>query len=83
MSLVVAPVAGLWAGVSMPNPPGNGPGVGQVPVGVLVPVSISVVAARALARTGWPEAAAWAFASLVATGALLVFLIWAVSFIEG
>jgi hypothetical protein len=79
LSLVVAPVAGLWAGGSMPNPPGNGPGIGQVLVGVLIPISVSVGAARIVSRATWMEASVWAFASLVVAGALLVLLLWIAS----
>jgi hypothetical protein len=82
LSLIVAPVAGLWAATKMTNPPGNGPGTGQVVVGVLVPISVSVAAARSLGRTGWTEAVAWAFASLVVIGALLALAIWIASSID-
>jgi hypothetical protein len=79
LSLVVAPVGGLWAAVSLPNPPGTGPGIGQAVVGVLIPVSVSVGAARSLAQAGWGEAVVWAFASLAVVGVLLLLVFWIAS----
>ena len=79
LSLIVAPVAGLWAAVSLPNPPGTGPGLGQVVVGVLIPVTVSVGAAKGGARTGWAEAVLWAFASLAVVGVLLLLAFWIAS----
>jgi hypothetical protein len=73
--LVIAPPLGLWAGGSMPNPPGNGPGAGQVVVGVAVPLLLTLVAAR-VARIRSFETGAWAVASLALTGALVLLLIW-------
>jgi hypothetical protein len=76
--LVVAPLIGVWAGGSMPNPPGNGPGVGQVVVGVAIPVVFAFLASR-FARVGRVEATLWTVASLAATGGLVLSLIWFVS----
>lgn len=79
LSLVVAPIAALWAANSLPNPPGTGPGVGQAVVGVLIPVFVSVGAARSLARADWVEAVVWAFASLAVVGVLLLLVFWIAS----
>lgn len=76
--LVVAPVLGVWAGASMPNPPGNGPGLGQLVVGVAVPAALAFVAGR-LARVRRFAAVFWIVASLAATGVLVLFLVWFVS----
>ena len=73
--LCVAPVLGVWAGGSMPNPPGNGPGGGQLLVGVAVPVFLTFVLA-AVARVRPLEAVAWTVVSLAVTGGLVVFLVW-------
>jgi hypothetical protein len=75
--LIVAPILGVWAGGSMPNPPGNGPGTWQVVVGVAVPALIASVAAL-VARVGHVKAAWWAIASLALTGGLVILLIWLV-----
>jgi hypothetical protein len=83
VSLVIAPIAGVVTAGSMPNPPGNGPGIGQVILGVLVPISLSTLVARGVARTKWFEAAVWAFVALIVTGVLVVALIVIVSSIEG
>jgi hypothetical protein len=72
--LVVGPVAGLLAANAATNPPGNGPGTAQVVLGIGVPAGLSFLAARLGARTT-PVAGAWALASVVATGALLLLLI--------
>ena len=76
--LIAAPLIGVWAGGSMPNPPGNGPVVVQVVVGVAVPVAFAFLASY-FARVGRVEATIWTVASLAATGALVLFLIWFVS----
>ena len=76
--LIIAPAIGVWAGGSMPNPPGNGPGVGQVAVGVVVPAALAFFASR-LARVGRLEATIWMVASLAATGGFVLFLIWFVA----
>jgi hypothetical protein len=76
--LLVAPVVGLACAGSMSNPPGNGPGVGQVMAGVVVPVSITCIAAL-IARMRLVDACLWTTASLVMTGALLVLLVWFVT----
>ena len=73
--LVVAPILGVWAGASMHNPPGNGPGAWQVVVGVGVPALIASVAA-VVARVGRAEVASWTIASLAATGGLLLLVVW-------
>jgi hypothetical protein len=59
----------------MPNPPGNGPGGGQVVVGIAVPAVLTfLTAAAAGIRSG--EAVGWAIAALAATGGLVLFLAW-------
>jgi hypothetical protein len=73
--LTIAPILGVWAGGSMPNPPGNGPGAGQVVVGVVVPLCVVLVAIIAL-RVGRDEGLLWAFGSVALTGALVLFLAW-------
>lgn len=73
--LVIAPILGIWAGGSMPNPPGNGPGEGQLLVGVAVPVFLTSIVAL-VARIGRVEAALWATASLVLTGGLVLVVVW-------
>jgi hypothetical protein len=78
--LVIAPILGVWAGGSMPNPPGNGPGAGQVAVGVAVPVCVTIVAGLA-ARIRTLEAAIWALASVGLTGGLIVFLMYFVEYV--
>jgi hypothetical protein len=75
MCLVGAPVLGVWAGGSMPNPPGNGPGGGQVVVAVAVPAILAFVSA-AVARIRPAGAALWAVASLAPTGGLVLVLLW-------
>ena len=59
VSLFVAPALGVWAGGSMPNPPGNGPGGGQVVVGIAVPAVLTFVTAAA-AHIRSREAVGWA-----------------------
>lgn len=72
--LLVAPVLGLVAANAATNPPGNGPGGMQVVLGAGVPALLSFVAAL-FARNGTLlRAGAWAFASVLATGALLLVL---------
>jgi hypothetical protein len=74
-SLVVAPILGVWAGASMHNPAGNGPGGWQVVVGVGVPALLASAAA-VVAGVGRAEVASWTIASLAATGGLLLLLVW-------
>jgi hypothetical protein len=74
---VVAPSAGIRAATAFPNPPGNGPGVSQVLAGVFVPAAVVALAAFVV-RARPAEAAAWALFALVATGGLLVLLMWIV-----
>jgi len=59
----------------MPNPAGNGPGSGQVLVGVAAPVCVAF-AACVLARVRAIEASLWAFASVALTGGLVLFLMY-------
>jgi len=73
--LVVASILGAWAAGSMPNPPGNGPGSGQVLVGLVVPVCVAL-AACVLARIRAIEASLWALASAALTGGLVLFLMY-------
>jgi hypothetical protein len=73
--LFVAPILGIWAGVSMHNPQGNGPGGWQVAVGIAVPALLAAAAA-VVARVGRAEAATWTIVSLAATGGLLLLLVW-------
>ena len=68
-ALLVAPLFGLVAGGSMPNPPGNGPGDGQLLVGIAVPVGLALLASR-VARVRAPEAILWAVTAVAATGVL-------------
>ena len=75
VSLLVAPVVGLACAGSMSNPPGNGPGPGQVMAGVGIPVSVTCIAAL-IARMRFSNACLWATASLVMTGALVVLLVF-------
>jgi hypothetical protein len=71
--LVIAPIFGVWAGGSMPNPPGNGPGAGQVAVGVAAPVCLTLVAS-VVARVRAVEASIWALVSVALTGGLILSL---------
>jgi hypothetical protein len=80
VSLVIAPILGIWAGGSMPNPPGNGPGTGQVVVGVAVPVCLTFVAS-VVARGRTLEASIWALASVALTGGLILFLAYFVEYV--
>ena len=73
--LVVAPILGVEAGGSMPNPPGNGPGSGQVLMGVVVPVCLAL-AACVFARVRAIEASLWALASVALTGGLALALMY-------
>lgn len=75
--LVIAPILGVWAGGSMPNPPGNGPGGEQLLLGVAVPAFLTFLVAL-VARIGRLEAALWTTASLAVTGGLVLFLAWLV-----
>jgi hypothetical protein len=63
------------AGGSLPNPPGSGPGAGQVIVGVAVPAILTFLGA-AVARIRFREALLWAVASLALTGGLALVLRW-------
>jgi hypothetical protein len=80
LCLLVAPILGVWAGGSMPNPPGNGPGSDQVFVGVLVPILVAS-AGSVLARIRAVEATIWALASVALTGGLIVFLVYFVEYV--
>lgn len=80
LCLIVAPILGGWAGGSMPNPPGNGPGSGQVLVGAVVPICVAL-AGSVLARTRAIEASLWALASVALTGGLVFFLGYFVEYV--
>jgi hypothetical protein len=80
LCLVVAPILGVWAGGSMPNPPGNGPGPGQVLVGIVVPILVAS-AGSVLAGIRAVEATIWALASVALTGGLIVFLMYLVEYV--
>jgi len=71
--LVAAAIAGVVAAGAARNPPGNGPGAAQVLLGVGVPAVLSgvVVWRDGGSRT---SLAAWALASVAATGLLLLLL---------
>jgi hypothetical protein len=75
--LIVGPIVGVWAGALMPNPPGNGPGSGQVIVGGVLPIFVAL-AGSALARIRALEASIWALASIASTGAIVLFLMYLV-----
>lgn len=75
-TVVVGSLAGLWAAATLPNPPGNGPGVGQVLAGVLVPVSVVSLTAVAV-RVRIAKTALAAGLSLAVTGGLLALFMWA------
>ncbi len=75
--LVAAPILGVWAGGSMANPPGNGPGVGQVVVGIGVPLCVALAATIA-SRIRGAERLLWAFGSVALTGALVLVAAWVV-----
>jgi hypothetical protein len=74
-SIIVAPIAGFRSAAALPNPPGNGPGAGQVVVCVLVPVAV-VLLAGLVARVRPAQAALWAFVGLVMTGLAFLFVMW-------
>ena len=78
VGLIVAPILGVWAGGSMPNPPGVGPGWGQLVVGAVVPAALTFAAAVRV-RAGRLEAGLWSVGSLAATGGLVLFLVWAIA----
>ena len=59
----------------MPNPPGNGPGAGQLVVGVALPAILTFITARA-ARLRPGELVLWEAASLASTAGLVLFLLW-------
>lgn len=64
----------------MPNPPGNGPGPGQVFVGVVVPILLAS-AGSVLAGIRAVEATIWALASVALTGGLVLFLMYFVEYV--
>jgi len=64
----------------MPNPPGNGPGSGQVFVGVVVPIGVAV-AGSVLAGIRAVEATIWALASVALTGGLVLFVMYFVEYV--
>jgi hypothetical protein len=64
----------------MPNPPGNGPGSGQVLVGAVVPICVAL-AGSVLARTRAIEASLWTLASVALTGGLILFLGYFVEYV--
>jgi hypothetical protein len=64
----------------MPNPPGNGPGPGQVFVGVVVPILVAS-AGSLLAGIRAVEATIWALASVALTGGLILFLMYFVEYV--
>ena len=72
--LVATPIAALLAAGIPENPPGNGPGPAQVLLAVGVPTLLSGVVVW---RDGGSVAssAAWALASVAATGVVLLFLL--------
>ena len=80
LCLIVAPILGVWAGGSMPNPPGNGPGSSQIFVGGLVPICVAL-AGSVLARIRAIEASLWALASVALTGGLILFLMYFVVYV--
>jgi hypothetical protein len=64
----------------MPNPPGNGPGSGQVVAGVVVPICVAL-AGSVLAHVRAIEASLWALASVALTGGLVLFLGYFVEYV--
>jgi hypothetical protein len=64
----------------MPNPAGNGPGSGQVLVGVAIPICVAL-AGSVLARVRAIEASLWALASVALTGGFIVFLMYLVEYV--
>jgi hypothetical protein len=80
LCLIVAPILGVWAGGSMPNPPGDGPGLGQIFVGVVVPICVTL-GGSVLAHIRAVEASIWALASVALTGALILFLMYFVEYV--
>jgi hypothetical protein len=76
-SVIIAPVAAFLSAAALPNPPGNGPGAGQIIIGFLVPVAV-VGFAAVITRARPAEAAFWAFMGLAATGGLILLVLWAV-----
>ena len=64
----------------MPNPPGNGPGPGQVLVGVVVPIFVAS-AGSVLAGIRAVEATIWALPSVAVTGGLILFLMYFVEYV--
>ena len=78
--LIISPILGIWAGGSMPNPPGNGPGATQVAVGVAVPICLTFFASVA-ARIRALESSIWALASFALTGGLILFLMYFVEYV--
>jgi hypothetical protein len=64
----------------MPNPPGNGPGPGQVFVGAVVPILVAS-AGSLLAGIRAIEGTIWALASVALTGGLILFLMYFVEYV--
>jgi hypothetical protein len=64
----------------MPNPPGNGPGSGQVFVGAVVPICVTL-GGSVVARMRAVEASFWALASVALTGGLILFLMYFVEYV--
>jgi MFS family permease len=73
VSLVIAPIAGLWVAARLPNPAGEGPGVWQVVFGGGVPAALVLLTA-ALARVGKLEAFCWLLAAIIALLGLLLLI---------
>jgi len=68
--LIIAPILGVVAGGSIPNLPGNGPGTGQVIVGVRSRLlGVHRERCRGVRRL---EACIWALVSLALTGGLIL-----------
>jgi hypothetical protein len=64
----------------MPNPPGNGPGSGQVLAGVVIPICVAL-AGSVLARVRAIEASLWALTSVALTGGLVLVLMYFVEYV--
>jgi len=73
--ILLAPVLGLVAADKSTNPPGEGPGVLQVILGVGIPAGVAFVVARHVGNRTRARALAWSVASVAATGVILV-LLW-------
>lgn len=70
--LLVAPIAGFIAGGAADSE-GEGPNGLTLILGIGVPAAVSLFAARRVGAT-WLRAAAWAGASVMATGLLLLLI---------